>query len=107
MEGMSESSGGDNKEKTKTWHRPTLPVRYQTSTIGASGLNCRVREGTGCTPAAPDTKKPSSPCRAAAVRSAPPFPAVALLRCAASRSLEEIRSSSGWWVREEEKQEVS
>src|SRR5258708_36139930 len=46
------------KEAEGTWRRPTLPGGYPPSTIGASGLNCRVREGTGCTPAASDTKKP-------------------------------------------------
>ena len=30
--------------------RPTLPPRCQGSTIGAEGLNCRVRNGTGCFP---------------------------------------------------------
>jgi hypothetical protein len=35
-----------------TRRRPTLPVRYQTSTIGAGGLNCRVRDGNGCFPSA-------------------------------------------------------
>jgi hypothetical protein len=34
------------------WQRPTLPHRYQCSTIGACGLNCRVRDGSGCTPTA-------------------------------------------------------
>lgn len=32
------------------WQRPTLPHRYQCSTIGSCGLNFRVRDGTGCTP---------------------------------------------------------
>src|SRR5947208_4302983 len=32
--------------------RPTLPPRYQGSTIGAGGLNFRVRNGTGCLPSA-------------------------------------------------------
>src|SRR5206468_3028939 len=30
--------------------RPTLPRRYQRSTIGPGGLNCRVRDGNGCNP---------------------------------------------------------
>jgi hypothetical protein len=30
--------------------RPTLPRRYQRSTIGPGGLNCRVRDGNGCGP---------------------------------------------------------
>ena len=34
------------------WQRPTLPHRYQCSTIGARGLNDRVRDGSGCTPSA-------------------------------------------------------
>jgi hypothetical protein len=32
--------------------RPTLPPRLQGSTIGAGGLNFRVRNGTGCFPSA-------------------------------------------------------
>src|SRR5205809_5014286 len=32
--------------------RPTLPPRFQGSTIGAGGLNFRVRNGTGCFPSA-------------------------------------------------------
>jgi hypothetical protein len=32
--------------------RPTLPPRLQGSTIGAGGLNFRVRNGTGCLPSA-------------------------------------------------------
>jgi hypothetical protein len=31
---------------------PTLPVTIVTSTIGAEGLNCRVRDGIGCDPLA-------------------------------------------------------
>ena len=34
------------------WQRPTLPLRCQSSTIGAGGLNVRVRDGSGWTPAA-------------------------------------------------------
>ena len=41
-----------------SWRRPTLPEAYAPSTIGAGGLNCRVREGTGCTPTARDTNHP-------------------------------------------------
>ena len=37
---------------TLGWQWPTLPRRFQRSTIGACGLNDRVRHGTGCTPAA-------------------------------------------------------
>ena len=36
----------------KCWRRHTLPHRLQCSTICAHGLNCRVRDGSGCTPAA-------------------------------------------------------
>jgi hypothetical protein len=32
--------------------RPTLPHRCQCSTIGAGGLNFRVRDGNGCNPSA-------------------------------------------------------
>ena len=34
------------------WRRPTLPRPLRRSTIGATGLNCRVRNGTGCGPCA-------------------------------------------------------
>ena len=37
--------------------RPTLPHRLQCSTIGAEGLNCRVRNGNGCFPLANITGK--------------------------------------------------
>ena len=30
--------------------RPTLPHSLPCSTIGAEGLNCRVRDGNGCFP---------------------------------------------------------
>ncbi len=40
----------------KFWQRPTLPGRCPPSTIGAGGLNCRVREGNGCIPAAMATR---------------------------------------------------
>ena len=32
------------------WRRPTLPARYQTSTIGSTGLNFRVRDENGWIP---------------------------------------------------------
>jgi hypothetical protein len=41
----------------RTWRRPTLPGSYPPSTIGADGLNFRVRDETGCSPAASDTKR--------------------------------------------------
>ena len=34
---------------------PIFPGRFQPSIVGASGLNCRVRDGNGCTPTAIDT----------------------------------------------------
>src|ERR1051326_3912010 len=34
------------------WRRPTLPPLIRGSTIGAGGLNCRVRDGYGCFPSA-------------------------------------------------------
>ena len=34
------------------WRRPTLPRPRERSTIGAAGLNCRVRNGNGCGPCA-------------------------------------------------------
>jgi hypothetical protein len=55
--------GEAGQEREETWRRPTLPGGYPPSIIGAGGLNCRVREGTGCTPAAPDTKKAATPAR--------------------------------------------
>ena len=36
-------------KKGRRWQRHTLPHRYQCSTICAHELNCRVRNGTGCT----------------------------------------------------------
>jgi hypothetical protein len=37
--------------------RPTLPLRHRGSTIGAGGLNFRVRDGNGCLPSAMVTEK--------------------------------------------------
>jgi hypothetical protein len=42
------------------WHRPSLPGGDPPSTLGAGGLNCRVRDGTGWTPTASDTNNLSS-----------------------------------------------
>ena len=39
--------------------RPTLPRTRARSTIGAEGLNCRVRDGNGCDPFAKITQKSS------------------------------------------------
>ena len=36
--------------------RPTLPGGLPPSTIGAGGLNCRVRDGNGCDPTAMATE---------------------------------------------------
>lgn len=47
---------GPVEERKVPWRWPTLPGRRRPSTIGASGLNDRVRNGTGCTPAALITK---------------------------------------------------
>jgi hypothetical protein len=49
--------------------RPTLPPRYRDSTIGAGGLNFRVRNGTGCSPSAIATET------VALGRPVSPFPA--------------------------------
>src|SRR5437867_4905526 len=38
------------------WRRPTLPPLIRGSTIGAGGLNCRVRDGNGCFPSAIATR---------------------------------------------------
>ena len=40
----------------KSRHRPTLPPPLEGSTIGAGGLNFRVRDGTGCDPSAVGTE---------------------------------------------------
>ena len=44
------SKGGRHLRKNR--RRPTLPGGLPPSTIGAGGLNCRVRNGNGCVPAA-------------------------------------------------------
>ena len=31
------------------WHLPIVPGRFQPSIVGTSELNCRVRDGNGCT----------------------------------------------------------
>ena len=36
----------------KIRRRPTLPLSFPSSTIGAGGLNFRVRDGNGCIPSA-------------------------------------------------------
>ena len=43
-------AGGRHLRKNR--RRPTLPGGLPPSTIGAGGLNCRVRNGNGCVPAA-------------------------------------------------------
>ena len=50
--------------------RPTLPRRCQRSTIGAGGLNFRVRDGNGCDPSAKVTGKSKG--HAAGVRRSAP-----------------------------------
>ncbi len=57
------------ERKKKAWQRPTLPGDCSPSTIGAGGLNCRVRDGAGCTPAAYATKTTSCALRFAALKS--------------------------------------
>jgi hypothetical protein len=44
------ASGGVRRAKIR--RRPTLPGGLPPSTIGAGGLNCRVRDGNGCDSAA-------------------------------------------------------
>ena len=44
----------------KSRRRPTLPRRCQRSTIGAGGLNFRVRDGNGCDPSATVTGNSNS-----------------------------------------------
>src|SRR5215212_1788134 len=43
--------------KNTSRRRPTLPHTNACSTIGAEGLNCRVRNGNGCFPLATATGK--------------------------------------------------
>ncbi len=45
-----------NVKRKAPWQWPTLPGGRPPSTIGADGLNYRVRDVTGCTPVAPITK---------------------------------------------------
>ena len=47
----------------KHWcrHLPIFPGRFQPSILGASGLNCRVRDGNGCTPTAIGTDSMKTP----------------------------------------------
>lgn len=45
------------RQKISAWQRPTLPVPFGTSTIGAGGLNGRVRYGNGCVPSAIITRR--------------------------------------------------
>ncbi len=40
----------------KSRRRPTLPLRCRSSTIGAEGLNYRIRNGNGCGPFAITTR---------------------------------------------------
>ena len=40
-----------------SWQRPTAPPPYGGSTIGAGGLNGRVRNGNGCDPSAITARK--------------------------------------------------
>ena len=40
----------------KSRRRPTLPLRCRSSTIGAEGLNYRIRNGNGCGPFAVTTR---------------------------------------------------
>ena len=52
----------------KSRRRPTLPGGYPPSTIGAGGLNCRVRNGNGCLSAAMATGN----CALSGARGPPP-----------------------------------
>ena len=54
---QEEISAEAGKRKAGGWRRPSLPGAYAPSTIGAGGLNGRVREGTGCTPTARVTNR--------------------------------------------------
>src|SRR5262245_36949936 len=46
------SADPEGSARRDGWRRPTLPRPLRRSTIGAAGLNCRVRNGTGCGPCA-------------------------------------------------------
>ena len=48
----AQSAPGPRIEMKKSRQRPTLPPGYPGSTIGAGGLNGRVRNGNGCDPSA-------------------------------------------------------
>jgi hypothetical protein len=48
-EGGNKKEAKDREKKEWRWQRRTLPPRYQGSTIRARELNCRVRDGSGCT----------------------------------------------------------
>ena len=49
-ESKNKSAGG-----ILSWHWPTLPTSCPVSTIGAGGLNFRIRNGNGCGPSANST----------------------------------------------------
>src|SRR5437764_9146120 len=51
------TSGGSSNQHVESRQRPTLPRGCPRSTIGAEGLNCRVRNGNGCGPLAKVTGK--------------------------------------------------
>ena len=65
--------------------RPTLPPRFQGSTIGAGGLNFRVRNGTGCLPSAM-TAETVSPVPSNAQKGLPRNRNLARLRASGPRS---------------------
>ena len=45
-------------ERSACRHLLIFPGRFQPSIVSASGLNCRVRDGNGCTPTAIGTDSP-------------------------------------------------
>jgi hypothetical protein len=57
--------------------RPTLPPTQSGSTIGAEGLNFRVRNGIGCIPLAKATGNLDSPPICVALLRQPPHPLLA------------------------------
>ena len=63
-------------------HRPTLPYRYQYSTIGPGGLNFRVRNGNGCGPSGIGTGNLGSKSAAAP----------------ASRAAVDVEGQGGWGI---------
>ncbi len=46
---QNKNSDGFRRSFVLCWRLPIFPGRYQPSIVSASELNCRVRDGNGCT----------------------------------------------------------